>query len=124
VQYDEARVTVDELGHLGCLQFNDLNPSVSAFMRHFANDVKRAEELERRLRYLETQLALKGVRLNGADLLTNSIEMQVKKNIFCSFCFSFVFFFIFFDAGHVVDGAVGELFGRGRSNGQRSDGVV
>ena len=52
LQVDTARDTLDELGHLGCLQFNDLNPGVTAFLRHFANDVKRAEELERRLRYL------------------------------------------------------------------------
>ena len=64
IQVDAARQTLDEVGHLACLQFVDLNASTAAFMRHFAADVKRAEELERRLRFLDAQLARKGFRLS------------------------------------------------------------
>lgn len=53
IQYDAARDTVDELGNLGIVQFKDLNANVSAFARVFVADVKRAEEMERRLRYLK-----------------------------------------------------------------------
>jgi hypothetical protein len=33
----------------------DLNPEVSSFQRHFVNEVKRCEEMERKLRYIESE---------------------------------------------------------------------
>ena len=33
-----------------------MNPKVNAFSRNFVNDVKRCDELERKLRYFEDQL--------------------------------------------------------------------
>ena len=37
-------------------QFVDLNPDVSAFQRQFVGEVKRCEEMERKLRYVETEI--------------------------------------------------------------------
>ncbi|KAJ2523915.1 H(+)-transporting V0 sector ATPase subunit a [Coemansia sp. RSA 2049] len=53
---DVARFTVSQLGEMGLLQFRDLNDDVSAFQRSFVNDVRRFDELERKLRYLRTQI--------------------------------------------------------------------
>ncbi|KAJ2559462.1 H(+)-transporting V0 sector ATPase subunit a [Coemansia sp. RSA 1933] len=53
---DVARFTVSQLGEMGLLQFRDLNGDVSAFQRSFVNDVRRFDEIERKLRYLRTQL--------------------------------------------------------------------
>ncbi len=39
----------------GLVQFVDLNPEVSSFQRHFVNEVKRCEEMERKLRYIESE---------------------------------------------------------------------
>eukprot|EP00667_Euglena_gracilis_P005592 EG_transcript_5630 len=56
MQREAAHDTILKLGHLGCVQFRDMNPNVSAFQRLFTGDVRRCEEAERRLRYFEEQL--------------------------------------------------------------------
>ena len=56
MQIEAAHDTVDELGKVGLVQFVDMNPKVNAFSRNFVNDVKRCDELERKLRYFEDQL--------------------------------------------------------------------
>ncbi len=40
---------------VGLVQFVDLNPEVSSFQRQFVNEVKRCEEMERKLRYIESE---------------------------------------------------------------------
>ncbi|XP_065883014.1 V-type proton ATPase 116 kDa subunit a 1-like isoform X2 [Dysidea avara] len=56
LQSDSAYACVRELGELGMVQFQDLNPDVSAFQRKFVNEVKRCDEMERRLRFLMNEL--------------------------------------------------------------------
>eukprot|EP01125_Pyxidicula_operculata_P014204 TRINITY_DN4727_c0_g1_i1.p1 TRINITY_DN4727_c0_g1~~TRINITY_DN4727_c0_g1_i1.p1 ORF type:complete len:936 (+),score=239.74 TRINITY_DN4727_c0_g1_i1:48-2810(+) len=53
LQVEAAHDTVDELGKLGCLQFNDLNHHVNAFQRNFVNEIKRMDELHRIIKLLE-----------------------------------------------------------------------
>jgi len=59
VQREAARDTVDEIGKLGLIQFRDLNPEVSAFQRNFVGEVKKCDEMERKVRlfndYLEKE---------------------------------------------------------------------
>ena len=47
----------------GLVQFVDLNPDVSAFQRHFVSEVKRCEEMERILRYVETEIVREKVKV-------------------------------------------------------------
>jgi len=47
---------VAELGELGLVQFVDVNPEVSAFQRQFVSEIKRCEEMERKLRFIETEV--------------------------------------------------------------------
>eukprot|EP01104_Vermistella_antarctica_P015518 TRINITY_DN5113_c0_g1_i1.p1 TRINITY_DN5113_c0_g1~~TRINITY_DN5113_c0_g1_i1.p1 ORF type:complete len:959 (-),score=225.36 TRINITY_DN5113_c0_g1_i1:9-2522(-) len=63
IQMEAVHDTVDELGELGVIQFRDLNEDVNAFQRHFVNEVKRSDELERKLRYFENELEALNVPL-------------------------------------------------------------
>jgi len=56
LQYEAAHDTVEELGNLGLIQFKDMKPDVNTFHRTFISEVKRADELERKLRYFGSQL--------------------------------------------------------------------
>ncbi|KAJ1909309.1 H(+)-transporting V0 sector ATPase subunit a [Tieghemiomyces parasiticus] len=51
-----AKPTVSELGELGAVEFRDLNPETAAFQRTFVNEIKRLDEMERKLRYLATNI--------------------------------------------------------------------
>ncbi|UJR10911.1 hypothetical protein I4U23_015098 [Adineta vaga] len=56
LQPDAAYSCISELGELGIVQFRDLNPNVNAFQRKYVNEVRRCEEMERKLRFLETEI--------------------------------------------------------------------
>ncbi|KAJ3067556.1 H(+)-transporting V0 sector ATPase subunit a [Podochytrium sp. JEL0797] len=51
-----AQPTVAEIGDLGLIQFRDLNPDVNAFQRTFVNDIRRLDDMERKLRFLKGQV--------------------------------------------------------------------
>lgn len=56
LQSEAAYGCVSELGELGLVQFRDLNPDTNAFQRKFVNEVRRCDEMERKLRFLETEI--------------------------------------------------------------------
>eukprot|EP01023_Acetabularia_acetabulum_P007407 TRINITY_DN131_c1_g1_i3.p1 TRINITY_DN131_c1_g1~~TRINITY_DN131_c1_g1_i3.p1 ORF type:complete len:878 (+),score=198.42 TRINITY_DN131_c1_g1_i3:100-2733(+) len=67
---EAAHDTMYSLGELGLLQFRDMNPEKSAFQRTYANQVKRCEEMARKLRFFEDQVTRADARpglLTGAD---------------------------------------------------------
>ncbi|KAG7386815.1 H(+)-transporting V0 sector ATPase subunit a [Phytophthora pseudosyringae] len=57
VNEDAAHDCVQKLGDLGVLEFTDLNPELTPFQRRYVNYVKRCDEMERKLRYFELELA-------------------------------------------------------------------
>ncbi|KAG8758836.1 H(+)-transporting V0 sector ATPase subunit a [Serendipita sp. 396] len=57
VHTEVAHDTVAEVAALGNVQFKDLNPDVNAFQRSFVGEVRRIDEMARRIRFFSTQLA-------------------------------------------------------------------
>jgi len=56
IQIDAAHDTVDELGKLGLIQFRDLNSHLNLFQRLRTNEIKRADEMIRKLRSFERHI--------------------------------------------------------------------
>lgn len=56
IQPEAAYSSLSILGEMGIAQFRDLNSSVNPFMRKFVNEVRRCDELERKLRYIEEEV--------------------------------------------------------------------
>uniref|UniRef100_A0AAR2IKK4 V-type proton ATPase subunit a n=1 Tax=Pygocentrus nattereri TaxID=42514 RepID=A0AAR2IKK4_PYGNA len=55
-QTESAHTCINELGLLGLVQFRDLNPGAAAFQRRFVKEVRKCEEMERILRFLEAEI--------------------------------------------------------------------
>ncbi|KAI8043329.1 hypothetical protein M5D96_004658 [Drosophila gunungcola] len=56
IQPEAAYASIAELGESGCVQFRDLNDEVSAFQRKYVTEVRRCDDMERRLRYVESEM--------------------------------------------------------------------
>ncbi|XP_071505481.1 V-type proton ATPase 116 kDa subunit a 1-like [Diadema antillarum] len=63
VQSEAAYMCASELGEVGLVQFRDLNPNVSAFHRKFVSEVRRCDEMERKIRYVEKEVKLAGIKI-------------------------------------------------------------
>lgn len=59
---EAAHDIVDELARIGAVQFRDLNPGTNAFHRNFVNDVRRIDELEKKLFIFEEKMIEHGIR--------------------------------------------------------------
>mmetsp|Transcript_9434 Transcript_9434/g.28487 ORF Transcript_9434/g.28487 Transcript_9434/m.28487 type:complete len:845 (-) Transcript_9434:1242-3776(-) len=59
-----AHDTVDELGKVGIFEFEDQNKEASGFQRNYAPYVRRCEEVQRQLRFLEKELKSIGLQPN------------------------------------------------------------
>ncbi|KAH8978706.1 ATPase V0/A0 complex subunit [Lactarius akahatsu] len=56
VPAEVAHDTVSELGELGNVEFKDLNPDVNPFQRSFVGEIRRIEEMARRVRFFSAQI--------------------------------------------------------------------
>ncbi|EKM83139.1 hypothetical protein AGABI1DRAFT_111634 [Agaricus bisporus var. burnettii JB137-S8] len=56
VPTEVAHDTVAELGELGDVQFKDLNPNVNPFQRSFVGEIRRVDEMARRVRFFAAQI--------------------------------------------------------------------
>lgn len=64
IQNEAAYSCVSRLGELGLVQFRDINSSVSAFQRRFINEVRRCDEMERKLRFIEKEIKKDDIRIS------------------------------------------------------------
>ncbi|RWS30062.1 V-type proton ATPase 116 kDa subunit a isoform 1-like isoform X1, partial [Leptotrombidium deliense] len=77
LQSEAAYTCVSELGELGLVMFRDqLNPDVNAFQRKFVNEVRRCDEMERKLRKLITHIT---VHCHFC-VVTGFLEKEIKKD--------------------------------------------
>ncbi|KAK9892762.1 hypothetical protein WA026_021952 [Henosepilachna vigintioctopunctata] len=56
IQPEAAYFVISELGETGTVQFRDLNENVNAFQKKFVTEVRRCAEMERKLRYIESEV--------------------------------------------------------------------
>jgi V-type H+-transporting ATPase subunit a len=56
LQVDSAFASVAELGELGLCEFRDLNNEMSSYQRKYVVEVKRCDEMERKIRMVENEL--------------------------------------------------------------------
>lgn len=63
IQPEAAYTSVSELGETGAVQFRDLNAEINAFQRKFVSEVRRCDEMERKLRYVETEVKKDNVKI-------------------------------------------------------------
>ncbi|XP_031834864.1 V-type ATPase subunit a family protein Vha100-2 [Nomia melanderi] len=75
IQPEAAYLSVSELGETGTVQFRDLNGDVNYFQRKFVNEVRRCDEMERKLRYIESE-----VRKDGVPIVDNLTELPRAPN--------------------------------------------
>ncbi|XP_034944898.1 V-type proton ATPase 116 kDa subunit a isoform X2 [Chelonus insularis] len=64
IQPEAGYLSVSELGETGTVQFRDLNSNVNYFQRKFVNEVRRCDEMERKLRYIEAEVKKDGVLIS------------------------------------------------------------
>jgi V-type H+-transporting ATPase subunit a len=65
-----AHPAVSELGELGMIQFKDLNADANNFQRTFVSEIRRLDEMERRVRFLMAQLEKAGIKVRNSGNIT------------------------------------------------------
>ncbi|KAG8928109.1 H(+)-transporting V0 sector ATPase subunit a, partial [Tulasnella sp. 417] len=62
-----AHDTIAELAELGNVQFKDLNPEVNPFQRSFVGEIRRIDEMARRVRFFSGQVEKEGLPSRPLD---------------------------------------------------------
>uniref|UniRef100_A0A915D6M0 V-type proton ATPase subunit a n=1 Tax=Ditylenchus dipsaci TaxID=166011 RepID=A0A915D6M0_9BILA len=78
LQTDSAFASVAELGELGLCQFRDLNPEVSSYMRKYVLEVKRCDEMERKIRFVEKELEIYEIDMNDLEAKFDKLEDELR----------------------------------------------
>jgi V-type H+-transporting ATPase subunit a len=71
---EAASSCIRELGVLGCIQFTDLNPDLTPFQRRYVAFIKRCDEIERKIRYVNGEVKRMGVPIQPAGSIENFVE--------------------------------------------------
>ncbi|VDL60396.1 unnamed protein product [Hymenolepis diminuta] len=64
---DSAYNCIAQLGELGIVQLRDTTPDVNAFQRKFVDEVRRCDEMERKLRYIEGEIMKDNISVYEPD---------------------------------------------------------
>uniref|UniRef100_A0A914ICX3 V-type proton ATPase subunit a n=1 Tax=Globodera rostochiensis TaxID=31243 RepID=A0A914ICX3_GLORO len=82
VQRDAAYSCVVELGQYSLVQFKDLNHHLTTFQRTYVREVRRCAEIERCLRYLETEVVEGGVSDHIPPLDTSRTDITLLREMY------------------------------------------
>lgn len=81
MQREVAHDAVMKLGELGQFQFLDLNANVSAFQRDFVPEVRRCDEMDRRLRFLLEEMSKADVQPLSSGCLEGETMFSLEKKV-------------------------------------------
>lgn len=73
-----AAACISEIGVLGCMQFTDMNPELTPFQRKFVTNIKRCDEIERKIRLVCAELKKLNVEIKYAS--TSALDNFIKSN--------------------------------------------
>ena len=73
LQVESSYESIKSLGELGLVQFRDLNPDVNAFQRKFVGEVKRCDEMERRIRLVESEIKRESIPILDVDFINTPV---------------------------------------------------
>lgn len=68
LQSEAAFECVSALGELGLVQFVDLNEEVNAYNRKYVNEMRRCDEMARKLRYFEKEIIDAKIEIDGPGM--------------------------------------------------------
>ncbi|GAB0092176.1 V-type proton ATPase subunit a [Sergentomyia squamirostris] len=68
IQSEAAYSSISELGETGAVQFRNLNSDVNPFQRRFTNEIRRCDEMERMIRYIEAEMKKDNVTIPELDI--------------------------------------------------------
>ena len=71
---EAAPACIRELGIMGCFQFTDLNPELTPFQRRYVAFIKRCDEIERKIRYVNGEVKKMHVPLQSAGSVEHFVE--------------------------------------------------
>lgn len=71
---EAAPACIRDLGTMGCFQFTDLNPEVTPFQRRYVAFIKRCDEIERKIRYVNGEVKKMQVPLETSTTLDHFID--------------------------------------------------
>jgi V-type H+-transporting ATPase subunit a len=74
ISEEAAPACIRELGILGCCQFTDLNPELTPFQRRYVTVVKRCDEIERKIRYINGEVKKMNIPVQPAGSVDQFIE--------------------------------------------------
>ncbi|KAL4584247.1 hypothetical protein LXL04_008842 [Taraxacum kok-saghyz] len=82
IPVESAHRVISYLGELGLFQFKDLNTEKSPFQRTYANQIKRCEEMARKLRFFKDQMQKAGFisstkPTHASEIILDELEVKL-----------------------------------------------
>eukprot|EP00796_Vickermania_ingenoplastis_P009727 gene9727-6815_t len=81
MQREVAHDAVLKLGEVGQFQFEDLNANVSAFQRDFVQEVRRCDEMDRRIRFILEEMKKAGIATYSSGAMLGETMFSLEKKI-------------------------------------------